>query len=87
MENIVEKDEIAHSEQFQLFPQCFPKAFFFSVLKVALQILERKFYKNTKKSSLYSQSLLISIHRTPVVERHPIRRDIRDLLWPMSTPT
>ena len=53
-------------------------------LKVALQILERKFYKNTKKSS---QSLLIFIHRTPVVERHQITREIRDLLWPMSTPT
>ena len=33
MENIVEKGEIAHFEQFHLFPQCFPKAFFFSVLK------------------------------------------------------
>ena len=45
--------------------------------------------KNTKKSSLYPrpQSLLIFIHRTPVVERHPITREIRDLLWPMSTPT
>ena len=65
---------------------------FFSVnLKVALQIVGQKFYKNTKKkkkkSSLYSQSLLIFIHRTPLVERHPITREIRDLLWPMSTPT
>ena len=51
----------------------FPSAF----LKVALQILGRKFYKNTKKSSLYSQSLLIFIHRTPVVERHPITREIK----------
>ena len=33
MENIVEIGEIAHFEQFHLFPQCFPKAFFFSVLK------------------------------------------------------
>ena len=56
-------------------------------LKVALQILGRKLYKNTGKSSLYSQSLLIFIHRTPVVERHPITREIRDLLWPRSTPT
>ena len=47
------------------------------LLKVALQILGRKFYKNTKKSSLYSQSLLIFIHRTPVVERHPRAREIR----------
>ena len=57
------------------------------VLKVALQILGQKFYKNTKISSLYSQSLLIFIHKTSVVERHYITREIRDLLWPKSTPT
>ena len=28
VENIVEKGEIAHFEQFHLLPQCFPKAFF-----------------------------------------------------------
>ena len=33
MENIVVEGEIAHFEQFHLFPQCFPKAFFFNVLK------------------------------------------------------
>ena len=33
MENIVEKDEIAHFEQFHLFPQHLPIAVFFSVLK------------------------------------------------------
>ena len=43
--------------------------------------------KNTRKSSLYSKSLLIFIHRTQVVERHPITRKIRDLLWPRLTPT
>ena len=32
-ENIVEKGEIAHFEQFHFFPQCFPKVFFFNVLK------------------------------------------------------
>ena len=57
------------------------------VLKVALQILGQKFYKNTRKSFLYSQSLLIFIHRTPLVERHPITREIRDLLLHRSTPT
>ena len=62
------------------------KAFPDNKLKVALKILERKFYKNTKKSSLYSQSLLIFIHKTLVVERHLITRAIRDLLRPMSTP-
>ena len=56
-------------------------------LKVALQILVRKFYKNTEKSSLYSQSLLIFIHKTPVVESRPTIREIRDLLRPRSTPT
>ena len=33
IEIIVEKGEIAQNEQFHLFPQCFPKAFFFKVLK------------------------------------------------------
>ena len=33
MENIVKKAEIAHVEQFHVFPQCFFKAFFLSVLK------------------------------------------------------
>ena len=32
MENIVEKVEIAHFEQFHLFPQCFAKGFFFCML-------------------------------------------------------
>ena len=31
IENIVEKGEIAHFEQFHLFPQCFPETFFYSV--------------------------------------------------------
>ena len=56
-------------------------------LKVALQILGRKFYKNTKKTSLYSHSLLIFIHKTPVVENHPTTRENRELLRPRSTPT
>ena len=33
MGEIAEKGEIANFEQFHLFPQCFPKAFLFSVLK------------------------------------------------------
>ena len=56
-------------------------------LKVALQILGRKFYKNTKKPSLYSQSLLIFLHKIPVVESHPTTREIRDLLQPRLTST
>ena len=35
-----------------------------------------------KKSSLYSKSLLIFINKTRVVENHPTRREIRELLWP-----
>ena len=87
---IPKRDKISYS-----YPPCLGVFFtfiFFSIhsnldLKMALQILGRKFYKNTKKPSLYSQSLLIFIHRTSVVERHPIRREIRDLLWPISTTT
>ena len=37
--------------------------------------------KNTKNSSLYSQSLLIFTPRTLVVKRHLITREIRDLLF------
>ena len=33
IESIVEKGEIAHFEQFHLFPQYFPKAFFVNVFK------------------------------------------------------
>ena len=33
IENIAEKGEIAHFEQFHLFPQCFPTAVFFNTLK------------------------------------------------------
>ena len=44
-------------------------------LQVALQILGRKFYKNTKKSSLYSKSLLHFIYKTPVsMTRHLIKK-------------
>ena len=56
-------------------------------LKVVLQILGRKLYKITKKSSLYYQSLLIFIHKTSVVENHPTTGEIRELLRSMSTPT
>ena len=63
------------------------QAWLLADLKVALQILGQKCYKNTEKSSLYSQSLLISIHKTQVVESHQITREIRDLLRPRSTPT
>ena len=53
-------------------------------LKVALQILGQKFYKITKKSSSYSQSLVLFIHKTTVVENHPTTRETRDLLRPRS---
>ena len=48
--------------------------------------LRTKVYKNTEKSSLYSQSLLMFIHKTPVVESPPTPREIRDLLRPRLTP-
>ena len=51
------------------------------------QILGRNFTKNTKKSSVYSQRLLLFIHKTPVVKNHPTTRKIRQLLRPRSTPT
>ena len=57
------------------------------VLKVVLQILGREFYKNTKESSLYSERVLIFIHENPVVENRPATGEIRELLWPSSTPT
>ena len=56
-------------------------------LMVARQILGRKFYRNTKKKSLYSQSLLTFIHRNPIVKSHSTTGEIKDLLWPRSTPT
>ena len=49
--------------------------------------LGTKIYRNTETSSLYSKSLLIFIHKTPVVENHLTTREIRDLLRPRSTPT
>ena len=57
-----------------------------SSLKVALQILGRKFYKSTKQSFLYPQSLLIFSHKTPAVENHPTTGE-REFLRPRSTPT
>ena len=40
-----------------------------------------------KKSCIYSQSVLILIHKTSVIEGHPTTREIRDLLRPRSTLT
>ena len=38
----MEKGEIAHFEQFHLFPQCFPKPFFFNVLKSVHVYMEER---------------------------------------------
>ena len=57
------------------------------ILKVALQILGRKFYKNTKKNHPYTPKASIFIHKTPVVENYPTKGEIRELLLPRSTPT
>ena len=56
------------------------------MLKVVLQILGRKFYKNTEKSCLYFHRLIIFIHKPPS-QNHPTTREIRELLRPRSTPT
>ena len=95
-ENIVGKGENAGHRHF-LWPTMFSKGFFFKVvksrncvvksLKVALQILRQKFYKSTKISFLYSQSLLIFVHKTPEVENRPTTEEIRELLRPRSTPS
>ena len=37
--------------------------------------------------SLYSQSLLIFIHKNPVVSNHPTKGEIREFIRPRSTPT
>ena len=66
---------------------CKNQGLFGKGLKLVLQILGRKFYKNTKKPSLYSEGLLIFIHKTPAVENHLTTREIRELLRPRSTPT
>ena len=54
---------------------------------MAFQILGQKFHKITKKSSLYSQSLLIFIHKTTVFKNHSTTGEIRELLRPRLTPT
>ena len=43
----MEKGEIAHFEQFHLFPQCFPEVFFFDVLKRVYMEERVKFTKRT----------------------------------------
>ena len=54
IENIVEKGEIARFKQFHHLPQCFPKAFFFSVLKQVY--LEERV--NTPANDLTETSIL-----------------------------
>ena len=49
--------------------------------------LVKMFTKILKKLSKYSQSLLIFLHKTPLVENNLKTREIRDLLQPRSTPT
>ena len=56
MENIVVKGEIAHFEQFNIFSQCFPKAFSFYVLK--LVFIEERLKEN---GMLVWQSLYLKL--------------------------
>ena len=67
----------------------FPIDFGFNTLKGCPSDLGTKLgkKKKNKTSSLYSQSLLIFIHKTPVVECRPTSREIRYLLRPRSTTT
>ena len=58
-----------------------------SSLRWPFRSWDENFTKILKKSPLYSQSLLIFIHKIPEIESHPTTREIRDLLWPSSTPT
>ena len=81
-----EMEKMLVTRFFFLFPLFVSKVLFYMVLKGGPSDLGQKFYKNTKKSSLYSQSLLIFIHKTPVVASHPTR-EISDLLWSSSTQT
>ena len=48
-------------DQFNIFPPKF-------TLKGGSSDLGKNFYKNTKRSSLYSQGFLIFIHKTPVAD-------------------
>ena len=59
----------------------------FYPLKGGPSDLGTKNFQKTKKSPLYYQSLLIFIHKTPVVESHPTTREIRESLRSRSTPT
>ena len=42
IENIMEKGEIAHFEQFHLFSECFPKAFVLQCVKMSKHVYEGK---------------------------------------------
>ena len=84
-ENIVGKGEIACASNFSFSHNVFQKllsqtrqkvSLCGKGLKMALQILGRKFNKNSKKSSLFSESLLIFIYKTPVVESHRQREKL-----------
>ena len=59
----------------------------FTYIKGGPSDLRAKFYKNTKKSFLYSQGLLSFIYKIELVENHPTTGEIRELLRPRSTPT
>ena len=76
--NCLAYDNFLDWTKFKTFPD--------DILKVALQILGRKFYKNTKISSIYSQIILVFIHKTAVVEHHPTTGEIREFIQPRSTP-
>ena len=53
----MEKGEIAHFEQFHLFQQCFPEAFFFNVLKLV-------FMKERLKQKCFVDAIILNICHT-----------------------
>ena len=55
----------------------FSKLFFLVVVKGGPSDLGKKILQNTKKLSIYSKSLLIFIHKTPLVEHHPTNGEIK----------
>ena len=58
-----------------------------SLIGGPLDLGKKILQKFLKKSSLYSESLLIFIHKTSVVENHPTTGETRESPYPTSTAT
>ena len=62
----MEKGEIAQNEQFQLFPPCFPKAFFFNVLKQVCMEERVKFVPVLSAARQVPHPLALKLYRLSV---------------------